>query len=193
MALEIILFQALEDATRLDLPPSVSSSGKKFEDFMFKQLYQAVRQHGASDVYPPRYTLQQSTHSGVVHQFDIVVRELRLTAVECKFRKRIGIDALFAFVGKLIDYREPPHGIFVTIAENLNDDCFCYAMAHRISIVCPSLPPVEYMMQCVKSGTDLARRLAGLLTHRQNVNNPRHVLIQWQNEYRRFVAEGYRL
>ena len=159
---------------------------------MFKQLYRAVRQNGAQDVYPPRHTLRQATCSGVVHQFDLVVREPEVTAVECKFRKRSGIDALFAFVGKLIDYREPPRGIFVTTAEKLNDDWFCYALAHRISIVCPVLPPVEFMVQCVKNDTDLARRLGSLLSQLQDVNVPRQVLIQWQNEHRRFVAEGYR-
>ena len=190
MALETVLFQALDDVKTLRLRPGIPSSGKKFEDFMFKQLYQAVRQHGASDVYPPRYTLRQATSSGIFHQFDLLVRGDELTAVECKFRKKVGIDALFAFVGKLLDYREPPKGIFVTTAE-LNEDSFCYALAHHISIVCLSLPPVEYMMQYVKSDTDLARRLANLLSHVQHVNVPRHVLIQWQNEYRRFVTEGY--
>ena len=48
------------------------------------------------------------------------------------------------------------------------------------------------MLQRVKSGTDLARRLAGVLTRLQDVTAPKQVLIQWQNEYRRFVAEGYR-
>lgn len=191
MVLESVLLQGLKDVTVLELPRGTPSSGKRFEDFMVQQLYQALRQRGGLHVYQPRYTLAQPTHSGVAHQFDIVVRETQLTAIECKFRKRTGIDDLFAFLGKLKDYRDPPRGIFVTAAERVHDDSFCYAIAHRISIVCSSLPPVEYMMQRVKSNTDLARRLASLHVRLQAENVPRHVLIQWQNEYRRFAAEGY--
>ena len=191
MALETVLFQALRDVESLQLPPSIPSSGKRFEDFVFKQLYQSVRQSGAPDVYPPRYTLRQATCSGVFHQFDVVAGDSGLAAVECKFRKKLRIEQLFAFVGKLIDYRVPPRGVFVTTAMKLNEDAFCYAMAHRISIVCPFLPPVQYMMECVKKDTDLARRLSSLLSQLHEVNKPRHVLIQWQNEYRRFVTEGY--
>jgi hypothetical protein len=191
MAVETVLFQALEEAKSLKLPPGIASSGKKFEDFMFKQLYHAVRQHGAVDVYPPRYTLRQPSFSGVLHQFDIVVQGPEQIAVECKFRKRTGIDTLFAFLGKLIDYRQPPKGIFVTTAEKMNDGLFCYAIAHRISVVCPFLPPVEYMLQCVKSGTDLTHRLGCLAANLKDAQRPKHVLIQWKNEYRRFVSEGY--
>lgn len=191
MTIEIPLFQALKGVKALGLPPGIPGSGKDFEDFVVKQLYQALRQQGGLHIYPPRHTLRQATYSGVAHQFDIVVREDKLTSIECKFRKRIGIDDLFAFLGKLKDYRQPPCGIFVTTAQNVNDDALCYAIAHHISIVCSSLAPVEYMMQQVRGDTDLARRLVGLQTSLQAENVPRHVLVQWQNEYRRFIAEGY--
>lgn len=192
MALETLLFQALVHIGDLQLPQGTPSSGTKFEDFMVKQLHQALRQRGGFHVYPPRHTLTQGTYSGVAHQFDIVVREHQLAAIECKFRKRTGIDDLFAFAGKLIDYREPLRGVFVTTAQDVNDDCHCYAIARGIAIVCTSLPPVEYMRQCVKSGTDLARRLGILHTCLQQENVPRRVLVQWHNEYRRFTHEGYR-
>jgi hypothetical protein len=189
--IETALFQALKDIKALELPPGIPSSGKKFEDFMVQQLYQPLRQQGTLGVFPPRYTLRLATYSGLAHQFDIVTREIELTAIECKFRKKTGIGDLFAFVGKLIDYREPPRGIFVTTAEKVNDDIFCYALAHRILIVCPSLPPVEYMIQRVKKNTDLARRLASLQRRLQGKNAPHHILVEWQNAYRRFIVEGY--
>jgi len=191
MTVEIVLFQALRDVKALELPPGIPSSGKKFEDFMVRQLYQPLRQQGALCVFPPRYTLRQATCSGLAHQFDIVVRQSELTAIECKFRKRIGIDDLFAFVGKLKDYRTPPRGIFVTTAENVNNNVFCYAIAHRISIVCFSLPPVQYMVQRVKDNTDLARRLASLQTRLRGEPAPNHLLVEWQNTYKRFTVEGY--
>ena len=191
MTVEIVLFQALRDVKALELPPGIPSSGKKFEDFTVRQLYQPLRQQGALCVFPPRYTLRQATCSGLAHQFDIVVRQSGLTAIECKFRKRIGIDDLFAFVGKLKDYRTPPRGIFVTTAEKVNNNVFCYAIAHRISIVCPSLPPVQYMIQRVKKNTDLARRLASLQTRLRGKTSPNYLLVEWQNAHRSFMEEGY--
>jgi hypothetical protein len=191
MAIETVLFKALKNAQVLDLPPSLPSSGKKFEDYVVQILYQTLQQQGTLRVYPPRYTLRQATRSGVTHQFDIVAEESGLTAVECKFRKRIGIEALFAFVGKLIDYQEPPHGIFVTTAEDVNSNVFCYAIAHRIPIVCSCLPPVEYMIQRVNKDTDLARRLSSLQARLDGDNTPNHLFVEWQNAYRRFTMEGY--
>lgn len=191
MTLEVVLFQALREVSALDLPSGVPSSGTKFEDFMVQQLYQFLRSRGGRSVYPPRHTLRQPTHSGVVHQYDIVVRESRLIAIECKFRKRTGIDHLFAFLGKLKDYRDPPRGIFVTTAQTVNDDSYCYAMAHRITLICSCLAPVEYMIHQVRRDTDLARRLRSLQVHLQAPAVPSHVLVQWQNEHRRFLAEGY--
>jgi len=191
MAIETVLFKALKNAQVLDLPPSLPSSGKKFEDYVVQILYQTLQQQGTLRVYPPRYTLRQATCSGVAHQFDIVAEASGLTAVECKFRKRIGIEALFAFVGKLIDYHEPPRGIFVTTAEDVNINVFCYAIAHRIPIVCSFLPPVEYMIQRVSKDTDLARRLSSLQARLNGDNTPNHLLVEWQNAYRRFTMEGY--
>ena len=191
MTIEIVLFQALKDVKALELPPGIPSSGKKFEDFMVQQLYQTLQQQGTLRVFPPRYTLRQATYSGVAHQFDIVARQSELTAIECKFRKKTGIDELFAFVGKLKDYREPPRGIFVTTAENVNNNVFCYAIAHRISIVCSSLLPVQCMSQRVKKNTDLARRLASLQTRLRSEHASNRLLVEWQNAYRRFTVEGY--
>ncbi|TEU13050.1 MAG: hypothetical protein E3J21_19610 [Anaerolineales bacterium] len=191
MTIEIVLFQALEDVKDLELPPGTPSSGSKFEDFMVQQLYQMLQQQGTLRIFPPRYTLHEATHSGLAHQFDIVIRQDKLTTIECKFRGKTGIDNLFAFVGKLVDYREPPRGIFVTTAENVNDNVFCYAIAHRISIVCSSLPPVEYMIQRVKKNTELAHRLARLQTRLRGKTAPNHLLVEWQNAYSRFTVEGY--
>jgi hypothetical protein len=191
MAIETVLFQALKDARVLELPPGIPSSGKKFEDYMVQVLYQTLQQQGTLRVYPPRHTLRQTTCSGVAHQFDIVAEGSGLTVIECKFRKRTGIDALFAFVGKLIDYQERPRGTFVTTAGDVNDNVFYYAIAHRISIVCSFLPPVEYMIQRVKEDTDLARRLANLQARLCGEGAPSHLLVEWQNAYRRFVVEGY--
>jgi len=192
MGVETVLFEALTDAQVVQLPPGTASSGKDFEDLMMKQLHTTLAQQAGLYVYPPRYTLSQATYSGVAHQFDIVIRENQLAALECKFRRTIGIDHLFGFVGKLVDYRQPPRGIFVTTAENASDDCFCYAIAHRISMVCRFLPPVEYMLNRVKTDTELARRLWSLQMRLQQENVPRRVLVQWRNEYGRFIAEGYR-
>jgi hypothetical protein len=191
MTIEFVLFQALKDVKALELPAGIPSSGKKFEDFMVQQLYQKLRQLGTLHVFPPRYTLHQATYSSVAHQFDIVVRQSELTVIECKFRKKTGIDDLFAFMGKLIDYREPPCGIFVTTAEKVNNNVLYYAIAHHILIVCSSLPPVQYMIQRVKKNTDLARRLASLQTRLRGETSPNYLLVEWQNAHRRFMEEGY--
>ena len=191
MTIEIVLFQALEDVKDLELPPGTPSSGSKFEDFMVQQLYQMLQQQGTLHIFPPRYTLREPTYSGLAHQFDVIIRQSELIAIECKFRKKTGIDSLFAFFGKLKDYREPPRGIFVTTAENVNDNVFYYAIAHCISIVCSSLPPVQYMIQRVKKNTDLARRLASLQTRLRGENAPNRLLVEWQNACGRFMVEGY--
>lgn len=191
MTIEAALFRAFRDVKALELPPGIPSSGKQFEDFMVQQLHQTLQQQESSRIFPPRYTLREATYSGLAHQFDIVIRQSELIAIECKFRTKTGIGELFAFVGKLIDYRKCPHGIFVTTAENVNNDIFCYAIAHRILIIYSLLPPVEYMIQQVKKGTDLAHRLASLQTRLQGENAPDHLLVEWQNAYTRFTVEGY--
>ena len=191
MTIETVLFQALKDVKALGLPPGLPSSGKQFEDFMVQQLYQKLQQQGTLRIFPPRYTLREATFSGVAHQFDIVIRQSDLTVIECKFRMRATISELFAFIGKLIDYREGPYGVFVTTAEDVNNDARCYAIAHRIPIICSSLPPVEHMIQRVKKNTDLARRLESLQTRLRSNNAPNHLLVEWQNAYSRFTAEGY--
>jgi len=191
MKAEGVLFLALSETMSLELPPGVSSSGTKFEDYVFQRLYVALRQTGGPGVFPPRYTLREATHSGVAHQFDIVLREESLTTIECKFRRGTGIDDLFAFLGKLVDYRERPRGIFLTTAQSICNEVFCYAIAHHISVVSPSLAPVDYMMQRVKRDTDLFRRLQTLQLHFHDQSVPKQALIQWQNEYRRFKTEGY--
>jgi hypothetical protein len=126
-----------------------------------------------------------------MHPFDIVIRQNELVVIECKFRKGMTISELFAFVGKRMDYRKPPHGIFVTTAEHVNNDILCYAIGHHISIICYRLPPVEYMIQKVKKDTDLAHRLASLQDRLRGNSAPNHLLIEWQNACRRFVADGY--
>ena len=191
MTIEIVQFHALKDKALDDLPPSIPSSGNKFEDFMVQQLYQKLRQLGTLRVFQPRYTLREDTYSGLAHQFDIVIQQDKLIAIECKFRGKTGIDNLFAFVGKLVDYRDLPRGIFVTTAKNVNDNVFCYAIAHRVSIVCSSLPPVEYMIQQAKKNTDLAHRLARLQIRLRGKTAPNHLLVEWQNANSRFTAEGY--
>jgi len=99
----------------------------------------------------------------VFHQFDIVIaRPNETVAVECKFRGSAHIDQLFATHGKLVDYCSRPHGVFVTTARGVNDEVTCYALAHRIQILCLLLPLVEYMLECTKKGTSLARMLEDL-------------------------------
>jgi len=159
---------------------------------MVQQIYQMVQQTGQLRVFPPRYTLREPTRSGAAHQFDIVLRHNQLTtAIECKFRKKTGIDELFGYKGKLTDYKRPPRAIFVTTSEIIPDDVFCYAIAHEISVVCFLLPPVGYMLQQVRLDTDLARRIGNLQTRMKGDNTPGHVLVEWQNAFRRFAAEGY--
>ena len=50
---------------------------------------------------------------------------------------------------------------------------------------------MEYLLHCVKRGTDLAYRLANLQSRMKNGIDPRYVLIEWKNAYQRFRAEGY--
>ena len=99
MTIKVALFQALKDKALDKLSPGIPSSGNKFEDFMVQQLYHKLQQQGTLRIFPPRYTLHEATHSGLAHQFDIVIRQDKLTTIECKFRGKTGIDNLFAFVG----------------------------------------------------------------------------------------------
>ena len=192
MDIEVLLYKSLEAAQSLDLPVGVSTSGKKFEDHMVTQLYHKLQQQAEFRVFPPRYTLREDTFSGVHHQFDIVVAEQEeLVAVECKFRSSAHIHQLFAALGKLVDYHKRPRGAFVTTAQNVNDAMYCYALAHQISLISPALPPVEYMLQCVKNGTDLAHRLETMLGRIRGDALPRHLLVEWKNSYMRFQDEGY--
>jgi hypothetical protein len=189
--IEIVLFQALQDVKNLELPPGISGSGTKFEDYMVQQLYLRLHQQGVFAVFPPRYTLREATYSGIAHQFDVVIRQSELIAVECKFREAARIDELFAFRGKLIDYRKPPRGIFMTTAKHVNDHVFWYAISHHILIVSLFLPPVEYMIYRVKNNTDFARHLASLQARLREENTPQHLLVEWKNDHTRFVQEGY--
>ena len=193
MSIEDVLYQTLHSVGTLNLPVGISSSGKQFEDYVVKQLYTNLLQLGGGyRVFPPRHTLRESTFSGVYHQFDIVIAQQEaLVSVECKFRGGAHIDQLFATEGKLVDYRKRPYGIFITTAPHVNDEMYYYALAHHIQIICSSLPPVEYLLHCVKSETDLAYRLANLQSRIKNGIDPRYVLIEWRNAYQRFRAEGY--
>jgi len=156
-----------------------------------QQLYLRLHQQGGFDVFPPRYTLHEATYSGISYQFDVVVRQSELIAIECKFRESTRIDELFAFVGKLVDYRKPPRGIFMTTAKHVNDDIFCYAIGHRILIISLLLPPVEYMIYRVKNNTNFACHLANLQARLREGNGPQYLLVEWKNDYARFVREGY--
>jgi hypothetical protein len=192
MNLAVVLYQSLRDAHALALPPGISSSGKKFEDYIVKQLYEKLVQSGIFRVYPPRYTLRTPTFSGAYHQFDIVVAQQdELFAIECKFRGNAHIDQLFATQGKLIDYCQKPFAFFVTTAKGINDEMYLYALAHRLQIICNSLPPIEYMLSCVKNATNIARRLEYLQTRLSDGTKPKTILIEWKNEYMRFLDEGY--
>lgn len=175
-----------------NLPVGESASGKKFEDQMVIQIHQKLQQRADFRVFPPRHTLREATFSGSFHQFDIVVAEQEdLVAVECKFRSSAHIDQLFATLGKIVDYRKRPRGVFVTITRNVNDAMYCYALAHQIALISPALPPVEYMLQCVKNGTDLAHRLETMLGRIRGDALPQHLLVEWKNNHMRFQDEGY--
>ena len=193
MSIAVVLFQSLRDVHTLALPHGISASGKQFEDYIVKQLYEKLVQTGEYRVFPPRHTLRTPTLSGAFHQFDIVVTQQdELFAVECKFRGSAHIDQLFATQGKLIDYRVRPLGFFVTTAQGVNDEMYWYALAHRIQIVCTPLPPVEYMLGCVKKDVSTARRLEQLRIRLNDGTEPKKVLIEWKNEFMRFKDEGYR-
>ena len=192
MSIEIVLYRSLQVVQSSKLPVGKSTSGKKFEDHMVMQLYHKLQQQAEFRVFPPRHTLREATHSGIHHQFDIVVAEQEeLVAVECKFRTSAHIDQLFATLGKLIDYKRRPRGVFLTAAQAVNDGMYCYALAHQISLISPSLPPVEYMLKCTKQGTDLGQRLETLLDRLRGDVPPRQLLIEWKNSYMRFQDEGY--
>ena len=184
-----ILYGALKQGLASQLPPGRPHSGTMFENLTVERLYDTLRQRGTS-VFQPRYTLRESTFSGVAHQFDIVVRDGELTVVECKFREKVGIDQLFAFVGKLIDYRRRPQGIFLTTALVVGDEILCYAIAHRITLISTPLPPMEYLLERVQPGSGLAQRLT-LLLAKQWEREPGKILAEWKNVYTTFCMEGY--
>jgi hypothetical protein len=192
MDLASVLYKSLRDARALPLPPGISSSGKKFEDFTVKQLYEKLIQTGAYRIYPPRYTLRTPTFSGVYHQFDIIVEQQEgLSAIECKFRESAHIDQLFSTQGKLIDYCQKPFGFFVTTAKNINDEMHYYALAHHLQIICETLPPIEYMHNCVMNDALIAHRLEQLQIRMNDGTEPKIILIEWKNEFMRFQDEGY--
>ena len=101
------------------------------------------------------------------------------------------IDQLFATKGKLIDYRQMLRSFFITSADTVNDVMHCYALAHKIHIICNSLPPVEYMLNCVNKNVPIARRLQHLQIRMNDGIEPNKILIEWKNEYMRFRDEGY--
>ena len=68
---------------------------------------------------------------------------------------------------------------------------YYYAMAQKIKLICPSLPTVEYMLHHVKDGSYLADRLEKLRDRIDNGIEPHNVLIEWKNDYQRFLADGY--
>jgi hypothetical protein len=193
MGIEVILYQTLLSVQTLDLPVGIPSSGKQFEDYVVKQLYTNLLQlQRGYRVFPPRFSLLESTFSGVHHQFDIVIAQQEyLVAVECKFRGGAHIEEVFATQGKLIDYIKQPRGIFITTAPYVNDEIYYYALAHKIQLICPLLPPVEYMQLRVKKGTDLEDRLEKLQFRIINGCEPKNVLVEWRNDYQRFCTEGY--
>ena len=195
MSIEVILYQSLQSVRTLDLPVGIPSSGKQFEDYVVKQLYTSLLQlQGGYRVFPPRHTLREATFSGVYHQFDIVIAQQEdLVSVECKFCGGAHIEQLFATQGKLMDYLKQPHGIFITTAAYVNDEMYYYALAHSIQLICPSLPPVEYMQSKVKNGTDLEHRLGNLQSRIIKGMEPHHLLVEWRNAYLRFQADGYLL
>ena len=192
MSIQAILYQSLQTVVSLDLPVGEAASGKKFEDYVVKQLYQQLQRQSEDRVFTPRHTLREPTFSGVFHQFDIVIaRPNETVAVECKFRGSAHIDQLFATHGKLIDYRSRPHGVFITTACGVNDEIYYYALAHRIQIICSLLPPVEYMLECAKKGTSLARTLEDLRQRIEDNLEPKRLLVEWKHSYDRFQSEGY--
>ena len=192
LSISIVLYQALKEVNFLALPPGISASGKKFEDYNVKRLYEKLVQTGEYRVFPPRHTLHIPTLSGAFHQFDIVVsKQDELSTVECKFRGSAHIDQLFATKGKLIDYRQMLRSFFITSADTVNDVMHCYALAHKIHIICNSLPPVEYMLNCVNKNVPIARRLQHLQIRMNDGIEPNKILIEWKNEYMRFRDEGY--
>jgi Holliday junction resolvase len=192
VSIEAALYESLEAVRKRNLPVGESASGKKFEDLMVVQLYQKLVERAQFRVFPPRHTLREATRSGVHHQFDIVVvEEEELVAVECKFRSAAHIDQLFATFGKLVDYKKRPRGVFVTAAQAVNDAMYYYALAHQVSLITPALPPVEYMLQCAKNGTDLAERLETVLGRIRGDALPQQMLVEWRSSYMRFRDEGY--
>ena len=192
VSLSTLLYQSLREVYTLALPSGISTSGKKFEDYIVKQLYEKLLRGGAYRVFPPRYTLRSPTFSGAYHQFDIVVAQHdELFVVECKFRESAHIDQLFSTQGKIIDYYKKPCGLFVTTAKGVNDEMYLYSLAHRLQIISNLLPPIEYMLGCVKKDTNIARRLEHLQTRLNDGTKPKTILIEWKNEYMRFLDEGY--
>ncbi len=192
MNLEFVIYKSLQHVQSLNFPVGEAASGKKFEDHVVMQLWQELKQQREIRVFPPRHTLGEATFSGVHHQFDIVVsKQDQLVAIECKFRGNAHIDQLFATCGKLIDYCKRPLGIFVTTASCVNEEIYYYALAHHILIICNLLPPVEYMLHCVKKETDLANRLQILQGRMKDDIAPKNILTEWKNAYTRFQDEGY--
>lgn len=191
MQIETNLYRALLSVNEMELPSGVSTSGTKFENYTVQHLYQHLERRQAYKLFPPRYTLREPTYSGVAHQFDIVLRHDQLVTIECKFRSATGIADLFAFVGKLVDYRQPPAAIFVTNARAINDEVLCYAIAHQVSLIFQALPPVGFMMAYAKHNTDLGAQLAQLANRFSGDVSPKTLLVEWRHAFQRFKAAGY--
>jgi hypothetical protein len=68
MSIQAILYQSLQTVESLNLPAGEAASGKKFEDYVVKQLYQQLLQRSENRVFAPRHTLHEPTFSGVFHR-----------------------------------------------------------------------------------------------------------------------------
>ena len=146
-------YQSLQTVESLNLPAGEAASGKKFEDYVVKQLYQQLLRRSEDRVFTPRHTLHEPTFSGVFHQFDIVIaRPNETVAVECKFRGGAHIDQLFATHGKLVDYRLRPHGVFVTtvVVSMTRYTVMLWLIAFRLSVCC--CPPWSICLNAPRKG-----------------------------------------
>lgn len=151
------------------------SAGHAFEDLTLELVYAACLEKGHLQPFPPRYTLQLPTVSGLHHQVDVGAREgaALYHIIECKFKHTVPVEHLYALSAKVMDYAigARVHGhnsrfraYMLASPAQCNDNMYRYALAWGITLVAPgNYPPPEYMLAHVPNGTPLASRLERLV------------------------------
>lgn len=206
-----ILWELLEER-RVQSLSKDGSAGHEFEDLTVEKVYTACHRLGTLRPFPPRYTLELPTVSGLYHQIDVVVREgsSGYHLVECKFKQSANIAELYAFNGKILDYAFGAQardrktwfrGYFLTTSLSVSKSFYKYALAWGITFIAPGCPPPpEHMLSKTKPNTALHRRLTRLVERAADISlaefatRPREadkLVAEWCACYQHWGREGY--